>query len=82
VAVVVFGIVAVFHPFLELAPFADFGLEEFVAHGGDFGALVGVDVESFAGFDEVSEEAVDDFLVIEDAFFEGAVFGGPAVGGD
>ena len=75
VAVVVLRIVAIHHPFLQLSPLADFRHQQFVAHGGDFLAILRIDTKGLRGFDKIGEQIPDDLLVERHAVLAGPLLG-------
>ena len=72
-------VVAVDHPFLQLAPLADAGTEQLVAFGGDLVAELAIDTEGVGGLDRVIEQIPNQLLIVRDAVFAWAMFGRIAI---
>ena len=73
VAMVVAYVVAILRPLLQLSPRPDLRLQQFVAQLGDLRPVVGIDIERGGGLDVVREQVPDDFLIVGDARFLGAM---------
>ena len=79
---IIFGIVPIRFPFLQLPPAPDLRFEQLVPQAGDVIAEFLVIAQNIGGLDGVGEQVVDDFLIVSHTFFSGAVLGRPSLGRD
>ena len=71
----IFGIIPIHHPFLQLAPAADFWPQQLVPFRGQQSTEFGINAQNPGGLHRVIEQIPDELLIVRNPILPRAVFG-------